>query len=106
MDASPAAPTSSDNVLEPTGTPIPQVTTAESGPTQTPLGEEPYPPIANEIIRVLDSPPQRHENGYYVRTAVLCWRNELESELVSIASILLICILIIQFNRTACPATH
>ena len=106
MDASTAAPSSSDIVLETAGTPTPQVTTAESGPAQMPPGEEPYPPIANELIRILDSPPQRHDNGYYVRSAVLCWRTELESELVSIALILLICILIIQFIRTACPATH
>jgi len=97
MDASPAAPTPSDNVIDTTGTPIPQAPTAESGPAQTPPGDGPYLLITNELIRVLDSPPQRHDNGYYVRSAVLCWRNELESELVSICLKLLISILIIQF---------
>lgn len=88
MDAPPAGPTPSDNELENTGTPNSQSKTIVSGPAQSPFGGEPCPPIANALISVLDSPPQRHDDGYYVRSVVLSWRDELEAELVSVCPII------------------
>jgi hypothetical protein len=83
MDALPANPCSSDIVLDTPGTPVAPDPIDVSGPAQSPQGDGSYPPITNDLVRVLDTPPLRHDDGYYVRTAVLCWRNELEAEIVS-----------------------
>ena len=96
MDAPPAEFPSSTNVLDTTGTAVPQGTPDPSGSAQTPQGDESYPPIASNLLRVLGSLPQRQENGYYVHATVLSWHTELEAEIVRICSILITRRLFIQ----------
>jgi hypothetical protein len=94
MDTPPAGPSTSANVLDNTGTAVPQGTPDPTGPAQTPQADDPYPPIASDLLRVLGSLPQRQENGYYVRGTVLSWRTELDAEIVRIIIIFIILSLI------------
>lgn len=82
MDASTTSPSTALDGPDGLGMPVDPETSGEPAPAQSPPSG--YPPIANDLLRLLETPPTRQPNGYYVRTDVVPWCSEIEVEIVSL----------------------
>lgn len=83
MDAPPTPPATTLDGPNGLGMRVEPEISGEPASDQNPPPPPFHPPIANNLLRLLETPPKRQANGYYVRTDVGPWCSEIEVEIVS-----------------------